>query len=382
MTTDKLVLSAERRIEWFPATAELAYLDTAYRSPLSRPAAEAAKAQIDESMRHGSLNIGASLRRIDKTRAQFAAFVGAQTDEICFTACATDALIRVTLGLDWRPGERVVAPADDYPGLIRPLLDLKRRGVEVTLVQPREDGSMPVKDLLAACDAKTRLVAASHVSFRQGRRLDVHDLCTRCRARGVLTAIDYVQSAGALRLNMGEIGCDFATFAARKWLCSLDTLGVFYVRADALGHLTPHSVGLHSVAEPHNFARLEQPLAPGSLRFHLGATAFPQTAALSAALGLFSAAGMEAIEARVLALNAETRTRAQKAGLEVLGENWPTAGRSGICAVRLGQGQDDDKVRRALRAAGVVTSVRAGTVRVSTHFFNDENDLARLFAAL
>ncbi|MCC6573277.1 MAG: aminotransferase class V-fold PLP-dependent enzyme [Planctomycetes bacterium] len=374
----RLPLTEAQRAALFPAAIKYAYLDNAYRGPTCTPSADAARAQIDESARNGSLSIGPAQKAMDATMAHFARFVGAKESEVCFLANATEAFTRVTLGIDWRAGDRVVAPADDYPGVLRPLIDLKRRGVEVTLVPAGKDGAA---DLLAACDAKTRLVASSHVSFRHGYRLDVAALCAGARKRGVLTVIDCVQSVGALQVDVAAIGCDFATFAARKFLCALDALGVLYVRGESLGKLTPSSLGMFSVAEPYDMTKIEQPLAAGARRFRLGAASFAQVAAMEAALGLAESIGIAAIEKRVLALNADIRKRAKAARIEIFGADWPESARSAIVALKLPAGRDE-AVHKSLRAANVIASVRNGLLRVSPHYYNNEADLDRLFAVL
>ncbi|MDH5642295.1 MAG: aminotransferase class V-fold PLP-dependent enzyme, partial [Nitrospira sp.] len=277
------LVSDSHRRELFPVTREWVYLNHSWRGPVCAPSAKEARDYIDQLSRDGVEPFEQWRERYFEERARFAVFIGAEPGEIAFTANATDAFARVTLGLDWAPGDHVVAPAADYPGVTRPLLDLRRRGVEVTLVPPREDGSMPAEDLLAATTVRTRLVAASHVDFRTGYRLDVKALCSGCRARGVLSLIDAVQSVGCLDLDVKTIGCDFATFAARKWLLGLDTLGLLYVSSARLNDLTPHVLGTYSVERPLDFDDFEQPLAEDARRFQPGLVPAAQIFALGAA---------------------------------------------------------------------------------------------------
>jgi selenocysteine lyase/cysteine desulfurase len=53
---------------------------------------------------------------------------------------------------------------------------------------------------------------------------------------------------------------------------------------------------------------------------------------------------------------------------------------SGICVIPV-QGTPLEVVRALLREAKVATTARGGGLRLSTHVFNDESDLERLFAA-
>lgn len=375
------MLSRAEIVELFPATRSLVYLDTAYRGPLCKPAREAAEVYLRNISERGSLEIQRYIDLMHGCRKRLANVFNAKPDEFVFLANATDAFSRVTLGIDWREGDEVVAPGNDYPGVLRPLLDLRRRGVKLVLVPARDDAVF-AEQLLDACTPRTRLIAASHVNFRTGFCLDVSKLCAGAKKKGVLTAIDFVQSAGCLQLDFGALGVDFGNFAARKWFCALDTLGIFYVREEALNKLTPHTLGLFSVAEPHNFDALDQPLAPGARRFMLGAPPYIQIAAFDAALELYQRVGAALVASAVLALGTALREGAKGAKLGCLGERWPDSARSSIVCLRRDGALADDSLGPLLAERKFVTSVRKGIVRVSPHWFNSAADISKLFDVL
>ncbi len=375
------MLSRAEIEELFPATRNLVYLDTAYRGPLCKPAREAAEVYLHNMSERGSLEIQRYIDLLNNCRKRLANVFNAKPDEFVFLANATDAFSRVTLGIDWREGDEVVAPENDYPGVLRPLLDLRRRGVKLVLVPARDDAVF-AEQLLAACTPRTRLIAASHVNFRTGFCLDVSTLCGGAKKKGVLTAIDFVQSAGCLQLDFGALGVDFGTFAARKWFCALDTLGIFYVREEALNKLTPHTLGLFSVAEPHNFDAIDQPLAPGARRFMLGAPPYIQIAAFDAALELYQRVGAIEIERSVRALGAATREGANAAKVGCMGEDWPASAQSPIVCLRREGALADESLGPRLLERGIVASVRKGIIRVSPHCFNTAEDIDKLLGAL
>lgn len=380
------ILDQLQRVALFPALGQMTYLNTAWRGPISRPAADAAKGYIDDLALRGVTAFDDWQRVWFATREAFAGFVGARADEIQFLPNATEAFARIALGLDWQAGDHVVVPGRDYPGVARALNDLARRGVQVANVPTRPDGSVPARDLLDAITPRTRLVAASHVDFRTGYRIDAKQLSAGCRARGVLCALDMVQSVGAVPIDLHAIGVDFATFAGRKWLNGLDTLAALYVRADALEALTPHTQGTYSVSRPYDFEHPDQPLAPGAQRFQLGAPAMPQVYALQAALKLQTEIGPARIAARVAELASELRARAADAGFEVIGNDWPAENQSGIVTLarrgKLAEAPGADALGARLAAVKVAASARQGILRVSPHFYNNSADLERLLQVL
>jgi cysteine desulfurase / selenocysteine lyase len=362
----------------FPVTANWAYLNNAHRGPLSVPARAAVDEYLDTLMLNGVAAWEDWHKVWQATNAAFADFVGAPHGSTQFLANASDAFSRVTLGLDWRKGDHTVVPEFDYPGVARAVLDLKRKGVNVTLVKARADGLLTADDLLNALAPETRLLAASWVDFRTGCKLDVSRLAAECRERGVFCAIDAVQAVGAIPFNVAQVGADAMTFASRKFLNGLDALGALYVRPESMHLLTPHTQGVYSVAKPYDFDALEQPLAETTRRFQLGAPAMPQVYALRAALELQVQTGRKRIAESIGALAAMIRELADKHGVEHLDADWPEGSRSHIVALRT----PDDTLPGRLRDAGVSAALRTGVLRVSPHWYNNAQDVGRLFEVL
>ncbi|MCA8945598.1 MAG: aminotransferase class V-fold PLP-dependent enzyme [Planctomycetes bacterium] len=373
------LLTESERHALFPVTREWAYLDNARRGSISAPAAAAAVHYI-EGLRDGGVTTWPEWQRVwDETNAGFARFIGADADEFQFLVNATESFARVTLGIDWQPGDHAVVAERDYPGVVRAMLDLRRRGVEITLVKDRDDHSRPVEDLLNAINDRTRLVAASWVDFRTGWKLDAKALAEGCRERGVYSFIDAVQAVGAMAVDMHDVGCDFATFAMRKYLCGLDTLGALYVRRESLDVLTPHTQGLFSVANPFDFETLEQPYAKGAARFALGTPSMVQVYALQAALELqFN----YPVVNRVNELAEDTLKMAREAVLKALADAWSEENRSQIVVLKREGKLADDTLQERLNAAKVAASARQGILRIAPHWYNSANDLQRLFEVL
>lgn len=377
-TMPELLSNAERH-ELFPVTREWAYLDNARRGSISAPAAAAAAHYIDGLRDSGATVWVEWQSTFDAAMDEFAGYIGADRSEISFLVNATESFTRVTLGIDWQKGDHVVVPQRDYPGVVRPLIDLRRKGVDVTLAPDRDDHSRPLQDLLDAITPRTRLVAASWVDFRTGYMLDAKGMADGCRERGVLSFIDAVQVVGANPVNMRDLGADFATFATRKYLCGLDTLGVLYVRGQSLKHLTPHTLGLFSVANPFDFETIEQPLAEGARRFQLGTPSMAQIYALKAALELQQKLAPEAIFARTHELATSIRERAIQKGFEPLSLKWAERNRSQIVVLKRTGKLADESLQTRLNDAKVAASARQGILRIAPHWYNTDADIDRLF---
>ncbi len=359
----------------FPVLQNSTYLNTAWRGPLAKPIQAAVEHYMSDLASRGVAAWDDWHAEFDTTRALFADFVGADSDEVIFLANATEALSRVTLGLDWNAGDNVVVVRGDYSGVTRPMSELARQGVSVNWVEPNHDATVSVQSILDRVDANTRMVAVSHVDFRSGHRIDIEALGQKLRERGVLFLVDCVQSVGALPIDLHAVDCDFATFASRKWLNGLDTLGLLYVRRGSLDTLTPHTRGVYSVAEPFDFDTIDQPHAEGCQRFMLGAPAMPQIYALHAALKLHLEIGVLAIHAQVAALRDHAVGEARELGYSVLAAE----SGAGITSLRV---PDPDAVVERLSAQNIMASVRGDVLRLSAHYYNSESEIDRALSAI
>jgi selenocysteine lyase/cysteine desulfurase len=102
--------------------------------------------------------------------------------------------------------------------------------------------------------------------------------------------------------------------------------------------------------------------------------------ALEAVLDLIASAGPEAIENRVLELAAATRDVLRSNGGVLFADRHPYYD-SPIVTAQF-PGLDMSKLAVELKRRRIVVAARQGKLRVSPHFFNNEDDLGRLDEAL
>lgn len=362
--------------EEFPVTRELCYLDHASLAPLPRRVSAAIARLLAQRSRRGSLCLPGWVELVEAVRARAAAFIGARPEEVAFVKNTTEGVLLAAESIPWQPGDNVVAVRGEFPANVYPWLALERRGVEVRRVPARPDGRVPVGDLLARVDGRTRVLAVSHVQFSTGFAADLAALGRACADAGVFLFVDAAQSLGALRVDVRAAGIAFLAANSGKWLLGPGGVGVFFCAASALDRLVPVNIGWRSVRHPGDARDIRLDLRPGAARFEEGSWNLPGIAGLGAALRLLSEVGMERVEARVLALTDRLTAGLARLGCEILSPRGPGEG-SGIVAFRV-PGRAAGAVVEALRARGVVVSLCGDAVRVSPHFYNLEEEIDRL----
>ena len=105
----------ERYKDDFPVTNRLTYLNHAAVAPLCRPAAEAMKQLADDALHYGSLHYDRWMAAYQGLRTAAARLINASPCEIAIVKNTSEGIATIALGLDWKPGDRVVVFQEEFP---------------------------------------------------------------------------------------------------------------------------------------------------------------------------------------------------------------------------------------------------------------------------
>jgi selenocysteine lyase/cysteine desulfurase len=149
----------------YPATAEVAYFNTAAVGLTSTAAAAAYHGCVDDWTRFGADWLRGEAAA-ESARAAVAALLGADASDIALIASVSAAagLVASQLG-PARSGENVVIGEREYSSNHYPWRQLARKGYDVRLV-PFRNGGLDPEDVAGCVDSRTRVVAFSAVQSR------------------------------------------------------------------------------------------------------------------------------------------------------------------------------------------------------------------------
>jgi selenocysteine lyase/cysteine desulfurase len=256
---------------------------------------------------------------------------------------------------------------------------LQSRNVEVRMVAAR-DGRVRKEELFRACDGKTRMIALSSVEFSNGYRNDLSGIGEYCQHHGIFFCVDGIQSLGVLPMDVKSYGIDALAADGHKWMLAPEGIGGLYVSSDVMEMIEPVMLGWHSVANRFDFETYDFRLSPDARRYEPGSFNTVGLAAFNASLDLLLTVGIDRIRERVRRLTEAVIEGALKAGYDVLSPRNPEE-RSGIVTFKV-PGADAVALSNGLLANGFVCAPRAGGLRVSPHFYNTPEEIARLFEAI
>ncbi len=376
--------------EQFPVTRRLAYFNHAAVSPLCTPARHAMEALLAEVNEQGALHWQEWNQAYAAAKADLARLIGASPAEIAILKNTSECLSTVALGIDWKPGDRVVGVESEFPANLYPWLRLRERGVQVDLV-PETAGGIDLDELRRRCRG-ARVLAISFVQFLSGYRIDLDAVGSLCRETGTLFVLDAIQGLGAFPVDVKRAGIDVLAADGHKWMTGPEGSALFYVSPRALDEITPCEVGWQSVASAAEFDAARHlyhhpgpfPWREDSSRFECGTWNTVGAYGLGAAARFLQQVGVVNIADRILELTDRLVAGLEQQGARILGPR--RAGespsfRSGIVSFRL-PGQESAALVQKLESAGVLCSCRNGWVRCAPHFYNNEAEVDRLLGLL
>ncbi|HUP42568.1 MAG TPA: aminotransferase class V-fold PLP-dependent enzyme [Thermoanaerobaculia bacterium] len=365
----------------FPVTESWVYLNHAGIGPLSRGAAARMGELAGTVAGTGDRRWPERNDECERVRRQVARLLGARAaHEVAFVGNTSEGLSAVAWGVDWRPGDNAVGPEPEFPSDVYPWMALAPLGVEYRRV-PERDGRVEPADLVAAIDSRTRVVAVSWVQYASGHRLDLAPLREACDATGALLVVDAIQGVGALAFDVEAAGADVCALASHKWLLGPEGLGILYVSDRAIERLRSTRHGWRSVASRYEWVEIDPTPAPGALRFEAGTLNVYGIHGLGASVDLLLGLGIDAVEARVLAL-AERAARGRAARGVALAEPRRAPGETSGIVAATHPGRAAEELAPALADRNIVVAARAGRLRAAPHVYNTEEEIDHLLAAL
>jgi selenocysteine lyase/cysteine desulfurase len=250
-------------------------------------------------------------------------------------------------------GAEVVGYEGDFTSVLFPFLardDLRTRLVAL-------------EELAGAVGPATALVAFSAVQSADGRVADLDAIAAAADAHGALTLVDTTQASGWLPIDATRF--DFVVCGAYKWLLSPRGTAFMSVRPERTEWLRPLAPGWYAgdnVWSSIYGAPLR--LAGDARRFDMS-PAWLSWVGTATGLEYLERKGVDAIHSHDVRL-----ANALRDGLAIAPSD------SAIVAV------DHHGAAEAFESAGISAAVRAGSLRVCFHLYNDEDDVDAVLRAL
>lgn len=299
-----------------------------------------------------------------RIRSTIAAFLHTQPGNIAIVPNFSWALNAIVHSLDKR--SRVMLYKNDYPSVLEPF---RINGFDIKWIDAENGFNLPIDEIKKAIRAKEiDVLALSHVQYNSGFKIDIKEIAALCRQYEVLFIVDATQSMGCLNLDMSALDIDILIASNYKWMNAGFGTGILYISDKFLANHKPAingNNGLMMVATGWSYNPVILCYEPGHPNIY-------GQLVLEAAINQKMQMGMANIEARNMKLVNLLLSQLKDIPVTLVGP-YTTADRTSIVLLK-----DENNLSGWLKDNNIVVTNRAGMVRISMHYYNTEEDIARL----
>ena len=322
-------------------------------------------------------------RIIFYTRDKLAKLFGAENArQIVFTNNSTESLNIAIKGL-LNPGDHVITTMLEHNSVLRPLYEMEKKGVKLTIVKCNEYGMIDISDIENEITEETKLIICTNGSNMTGNYVDIKSIGAVAHKHNVLFAVDASQTAGVFPINVQEMNIDVLCFTGHKGLLGPQGTGGLYVREGLqIRPLKSGGSGVQTFSKTHP---IEMPTAleAGTLNGH-------GIAGLHAALSYLEETGIDTIRAREQELMWKFYQGVKEIPEVVVYGDFSTKNRCAVVSLNIGDYDSSEVSDELLTVYGISTrpgghcaplmhesfgTVEQGAVRFSFSHYNTDEEV-------
>ena len=211
------------------------YLDNAATTKVSEEVFAAMKPYFCEQYANPSAIYtfaGKSMMAVDEARKDVAGLIGAQPNEIYFTAGGSESdnwAVKAAAEAYRAKGRHIITSAIEHHAVLHTCQYLEKQGYEVTYVGVDEYGVIKLDELAAAVREDTVLITVMAANNEIGTIQPLKEIGEIAKKNGILFHTDAVQAYGHIPLDVDALGIDMLSGSGHK-LYGPKGIGFLYIR--------------------------------------------------------------------------------------------------------------------------------------------------------
>jgi len=196
--------------------------------------------------------------KVYEARQETASFFNIDKGEnLIFTKNTTEALNLAIKGL-LKKGDHVITTSMEHNSVLRPLKNLEKQGVILSIVWGNNQGEVNAEDIEKHINPATKLIVTTAASNVCGTIMPLKEIGELAKKKKVLYLVDGAQAAGTIDLDIKANNIDLLAFPGHKGLLGpLGTGGLYISEKVKLEPLIEGGTGTESKSIIHPYDRPE-----------------------------------------------------------------------------------------------------------------------------
>ena len=321
-------------------------------------------------------------------------FNGSDCKNVIFTKNVTESLNVILKGF-LKSGDHVLTSSMEHNAVMRPLVQLEKKGVAFDRIPCEEDGSLKLEEMERFIKSETKAVVMTHASNVCGTIMPLEEVGKFCEKHGLKFIVDCAQTAGVIPIDMEKMHIDALAFTGHKGLLGPQGVGGFVLSEEMISLIDPLvSGGTGSLSHTEEIPDFMPD------RFEAGTLNLPGILGLRAGLIFLKETGIDNIYKHELCLCekfiAGLRELEDGGYIKIIGKK-TIEGRTGVVSIQTINSELSELAFTLDDEFGIMTRVGLqcapsahktlgtypeGTIRFSFGWFNNEGDIVNAISSL
>ncbi len=373
-----------------PVLSEWTYLNTGTVGVMPDPVFEALIDSMRDYEQGGHTTQHRAMEGAERAKERLGNLLGVPGHEIALNRNATDGINTVAAGFPLQSGDEVITSSEEHPAMVLPwLAACDRANASLQFVELSANVDEFRRSLSSIVTDRTRIVAISHVSCETGLRVPVQ-VIREVVGPDVAILVDASQSAGQFPFSIAQLTADFVIGNGHKWLAGPKGTGFIWLDPGSI-HLAPPVYFASDTFDPpwsrDHYQRCLNPairFSNEASRYEMGTRAWHLHAGLTAAIDYQAEIGWQNISEHLSTMSSLAKLELNRLDGVTIHTPEKFSDSSGLVTFSLDEFSGVDLSGLLWNDYNIAQRrvERPSAVRVSCAYFCNEDDIAKLVAAV
>lgn len=234
--------------------------------------------------------------KYDEARQVVADFIGADKNEVVFTAGASMSLNMIAYGYAkfLHEGDEILITEAEHASNVLPWFAIaKEKGCIIRYIPLTKEGRLTIENVKKSITDKVKVIAVAQVTNVLGFTVDIKSIAKIAHEYGAILVCDGAQSIPHFKVDVKDLDCDFLAFSGHK-MCGPTGIGVMYGKFNILKEMDPLMSGGGMNARFNMCGEVSLLLPPA--KFEAGTQNIEGAIGLASAIKYLESIGMDNIE--------------------------------------------------------------------------------------